>query len=126
MKKLLICLTLLCCSLLVFSACATGRDNEQDNYGGDPMEFERFSLSTSGTTAESYVYEGYRTESGVHLAYYTSTSWWDNTVSDYVQSRYVIRAIDGDDALHQTLCALLGDCRINEWAGFRGANPPDV
>ena len=126
MKKLLICLTLLCCSLLVFSACATGRDNEQDNYGGDPMEFERFSLSTSGTTAESYVYEGYRTESGVHLAYYTSTSWWDNTVSDYVESRYVIRAIDGDDALYQTLCALLGDCRINEWAGFRGANPPDV
>lgn len=126
MKKLLICLTLLCCSLLVFSACATGRDNEQDNYGGDPMEFERFSLSTSGTTAESYVYEGYRTESGVHLAYYTSTSWWDNTVSDYVESRHVIRAIDGDDALYQTLCALLGDCRINEWAGFRGANPPDV
>ena len=126
MKKLLICLTLLCCSLLVFSACATGRDNEQNNYGGDPMEFERFSLSTSGTTAESYVYEGYRTESGVHLAYYTSTSWWDNTVSDYVESRHVIRAIDGDDALYQTLCALLGDCRINEWAGFRGANPPDV
>ena len=126
MKKLLICLTLLCCSLLVFSACATGRDNDQDNYGGDPMEFERFSLSTSGTTAESHVYEGYRTESGVHLAYYTSTSWWDNTVSDYVESRYVIRAMDGDDALYQTLCALLGDCRINEWAGFRGANPPDV
>lgn len=126
MKKLLICLTLLCCSLLVFSACAAGRDNDHDNYGGDPMEFERFSLSTSGTTTESHVYEGYRTESGVHLAYYTSTSWWDNTVSDYVESRHVIRAIDGDDALYQTLCALLGDCRINEWAGFRGANPPDV
>ena len=90
------------------------------------MEFERFSLSTSGTTAESHVYEGYRTESGVHLAYFTSTSWWDNTVSDYVESRHVIRAIDGDDAFYQTLCALLGDCRINEWAGFRGANPPDV
>ena len=51
MKKLLICLTLLCCSLLVFSACSTKPGHDQDNYGGDPMEFERFSLSTSGTTA---------------------------------------------------------------------------
>ena len=56
-----------------------GTDNVTADYGGDPMEFESFSLSESGTTAETHVYEGYRTADGVHLEYYISQSMWDNS-----------------------------------------------
>lgn len=34
------------------------------------MEFQHFSLSESGMSAQSYVYESYKTETGVHLEHF--------------------------------------------------------
>ena len=90
------------------------------------MEFQRFSLSESGMSAQSYVYEGHKTETGVHLEHFIRSEYWDNTVSGNVEQRTVIRAIDGDDALYQKVCTLFGACRIDQWADFRGDNAPDV
>ena len=90
------------------------------------MEFQRFSLSESGMSAQSYVYEGYKTETGVHLEHFIRSECWDNTVSGNVEQRTVIRAIDGDDALYQEVCTLFGECRIDQWADFHGGNSPDV
>ena len=45
------------------------------------MEFQHCSLSESGMSAQSYVYEGYKTETGVHLEHFIRSEYWDNTVS---------------------------------------------
>ena len=81
MKKLLICLALLCIFPLIFSACFSKQNGGSDDpgdfadHGGEPMEFQRFSLSESGMSAQSYVYEGYKTETGVHLEHFIRSEY---------------------------------------------------
>ncbi len=123
MKKLF--LWGLCLGLLILSgsACAKkhpANDNDKAYYGGDPMDFKSFKLVQTDTTAQCRVYEGYKTENGVHLEYYISTNEWDAAISDYAECRDTVRKIDGDEQLFQKLCELFGNCRIGEWAGFRG------
>ena len=84
------------------------------------MDFKSFQLVQSDMTAQRRVYEGYKTESGVHLEYYISTDEWDDTISDYAECRDTIRKIDGDEKLFQKLCELFGNCRIEKWADFHG------
>ena len=94
MKKLLICLALLCIFPLIFSACFSKQNGGSDDpgdfadHGGAPMEFQHFSLSESGMSAQSYVYEGYKTETGVHLENFICSEYWDNTVSGNVSRHY--------------------------------------
>ena len=84
------------------------------------MDFKSFQLVQTDMTAQRRVYEGYKTESGVHLEYYISTDEWDDTISDYAECRDTIRKIDGDEKLFQKLCELFGNCRIEKWADFHG------
>jgi len=130
MKRLLICFALVSISLLVFSGCSsmikTDHNNGDDNNGGAPMEFKSFCCEESGMSAEDRVYEGYRTENGVHLAYYIRSSMWDNEERDYVEFRQTVREFDGDEALYQALCALFGQYGVAQWADFRDDNSPDV
>lgn len=84
------------------------------------MNFESFKLVQTNMTAQRRVYEGYKTENGVHLEYYISTNEWDDTISDYAECRDTIRKIDGDEKLFQKLCELFGNCRIEKWADFHG------
>ena len=84
------------------------------------MGFKSFKLVQTDMTAQRRVYEGYKTENGVHLEYYISTNEWDNTISDYEECRDTIRKIDGDEKLFQKLCELFGNCRIEKWADFHG------
>mgnify|MGYP004571283321 FL=1 len=84
------------------------------------MDFKSFKLVQTGMTAQHRVYEGYKTENGVHLEYYISTDEWDDTISGYAECRDTIRKIDGDEKLFQKLCELFGNCRIEEWADFHG------
>ena len=84
------------------------------------MDFKSFKLVQSDMTAQRRVYEGYKTENGVHLEYYISTDEWDDTISDYAECRDTIRKIDGDEKLFQKLCELFGNCRIEKWADFHG------
>ena len=84
MKKLVLwglCLGLL---LLFCSACAkkhNANGNGNAYYGGEPMDFKSFKLVQTDTTAQRRVYEGYKTESGVHLEYYISTEMWSAAMS---------------------------------------------
>ena len=84
------------------------------------MDFKSFKLVQTDMTAQRRVYEGYKTESGVHLEYYISTEMWDNETSEYAECRNVVRAIDADESVFQKLCALFGNYKVAEWAGFRG------
>ena len=84
------------------------------------MGFKSFKLVQTDMTAQRRVYEGYKTENGVHLEYYISTNEWDDTISDYAECRDTIRKIDGDEKLFQKLCELFGNCRIEKWADFHG------
>ena len=123
MKKLVLwglCLGLL---LLFCSACAkkhNANGNGNAYYGGEPMDFKSFKLVQTDMTAQRRVYEGYKTESGVHLEYYISTEMWDDKTSGNVECRDVVRAIDADESVFQKLCAVFGNYKIAEWAGFRG------
>lgn len=131
MKKLFIYFTLVCVLLLIIPACSPNGSpvltpGQDDNYGGDPMDFTSFTLSERGMAAQSSVYEGYKTENGVHLEYYLSSIYWDETAKKDIEEREVVRAVDGNDALYREVCALFGNCRIDEWNGFSGANPPDI
>lgn len=115
----------LCLGLLILfsSACAKKQHANDDGnayYGGDPMDFKSFQLVQTDMTAQRRVYEGYKTENGVHLEYYISTDEWDDTISDYAECRDTIRKIDGDEKLFQKLCELFGNCRIEKWADFHG------
>lgn len=84
------------------------------------MDFKSFSLVQTDMTAQRRVYEGYKTESGVHLEYYISTEMWDDKTSGNVECRNVVRAIDADESVFQKLCAVFGNYKIAEWEGFRG------
>ena len=84
------------------------------------MDFKSFKLVQTDMTAQRRVYEGYKTENGVHLEYYISTDEWDDTISDYAECRDTIRKIDGDEKLFQKLCEVFGNCRIEKWADFHG------
>ena len=123
MKKLLLwglCLGLL---ILFCSACAkkyNANDDGNAYYGGEPMDFKSFKLVQTDMTAQRRVYEGYKTENGVHLEYYISTEMWDDKTSENVECRDTIRKIDGDEKLFQKLCELFGNCRIEKWADFHG------
>lgn len=125
MKKLVLwglCLGLL---LLFCSTCAkkhNANGNGNAYYGGEPMDFKSFKLVQIDMTAQRRVYEGYKTESGVHLEYYISTEMWDDKTSGNVECRDVVRAIDADESVFQKLCAVFGSYKIAGWAGFRGNN----
>lgn len=84
------------------------------------MDFKSFKLVQTDMTALRRVYEGYKTENGVHLEYYISTEMWDDKTSENVECRDTIRKIDGDEKLFQKLCELFGNCRIEKWADFHG------
>ena len=56
------------------------------------MEFKSFKLTENNCSAQNAVYEGYKTEDGVHLEYYMSSNDWDNELSCFVESRDVIRS----------------------------------
>lgn len=84
------------------------------------MNFKSFQLVQTDMTAQRRVYEGYKTESGVHLEYYISTEMWDDKTSGNVECRNVVRAIDADESVFQKLCAVFGNCRIEKWADFHG------
>ena len=84
------------------------------------MDFKSFKLVQTDMTAQRRVYEGYKTENGVHLEYYISTEMWDDKTSENVECHDTIRKIDGDEKLFQKLCELFGNCRIGEWADFHG------
>lgn len=84
------------------------------------MDFKSFKLVQTDMTAQRRVYEGYKTENGVHLDYYISTEMWDDKSSENVECRDTIRKIDGDEKLFQKLCELFGNCRIEKWADFHG------
>ena len=84
------------------------------------MGFKSFKLVQTDMTAQRRVYEGYKTENGVHLEYYISTEMWDDKTSGNVECRDTIRKIDGDEKLFQKLCELFGNCRIEKWADFHG------
>ena len=84
------------------------------------MDFKSFKLVQTDMTAQRRVYEGYKTENGVHLEYYISTEMWDDKTSENVECRDTIRKIDGDKKLFQKLCELFGNCRIEKWADFHG------
>lgn len=84
------------------------------------MDFKSFKLVQTDMTALRRVYEGYKTENGVHLEYYISTEMWDDKTSENFECRDTIRKIDGDEKLFQKLCELFGNCRIEKWADFHG------
>ena len=124
MKKRLLCFMPVFIFLISVSACASKHNNysnnDNDYYGGDPMDFKSFKLVQTDMTAQRRVYEGYKTENGVHLEYYISTEMWDDKTSENVECRDTIRKIDGDERLFQKLCEVFGNCRIEKWADFHG------
>lgn len=90
------------------------------------MDFKSFKLEISDMSAQSRVYEGYRTENGVHLEYYIRSSRWDKTASGFIEEREIVRACNANEELYQKLRDLFDKCRIAEWAGFIGHEPADV
>ena len=69
------------------------------------MEFKSFKPTENNCSAQNAVYEGCKTEDGVHLEYYMSSNNWDNGLSCFVESRDVIRSVDGDENLYREVCA---------------------
>ena len=136
MRKMIIFILIAVCAAVLAACALIGKPGEDPDafidsihdigYGGDPLEFESFRLSESGMAAGAEVYEGWKTETGAHLEYYYQIYYWDGTKEEQVDRKNMIRAIDGDENFYRELCALLGNCRIDRWEGFAGANPPGI
>ena len=86
------------------------------------MEFKSFKLVQTNMSAQQYVYEGYKTENGVHLEYYISTENWDYKTLEHAEFRNIVRKFDGDEKIFGELCALFGNCKIIEWTDFHGCD----
>ena len=86
------------------------------------MEFKSFKLVQTNMSAQQYVYEGYKTEKGVHLEYYISTENWDYKTLEHAEFRNIVRKFDGDEKIFGELCALFGRCKIIEWTDFHGCD----
>lgn len=71
------------------------------------MDFSSFKLTECGTSAQTRVAEGRRTENGVHVEYYISTRIWDNGSRGYHEFRRIVRAFDGDDILYRSCAGCL-------------------
>ena len=112
--------------ILLFFACSSKHtsynNNDIEYYGGNPMEFKSFKLVQTNMSAQQYVYEGYKTENGVHLEYYISTENWDYKTLEHAEFRNIVRKFDGDEKIFGELCALFGRCKIIEWTDFHGCN----
>ena len=112
--------------ILLFFACSSKHtsynNNDIEYYGGNPMEFKSFKLVQTNMSAQQYVYEGYKTENGVHLEYYISTENWDYKTLEHAEFRNIVRKFDGDEKIFGKLCALFGRCKIIEWTDFHGCD----
>ncbi len=86
------------------------------------MYFESFRLEQNDMSARRHVYEGHKTDNGVHLEYYIVTGEWDHIKQENVECRNIVRAIDGDEELFRELCDLFDNCKISGWADFHGRN----
>ena len=53
MKKRFISFALVCILLLIFPACSSKQNND---YGGDPMEFKSFKLTENNCSVQNAVY----------------------------------------------------------------------
>ena len=131
MRKMVFLILIAVCAAVLAACSAIKKPGGIDNihnigYGGEPLEFESFRLSESGMAAGAEVYEGWRTDTGAHLEYYYQTGYWDDAKGEEVDRKNMIHAIDGDEAFYRELCELLGNCRIDKWEGFSGANPPGI
>ena len=75
------------------------------------MDFSSFKLTECGTSAQTRVAEGRRTENGVHVEYYISTRIWDNGSRGYHEFRRIVRAFDGLSS------GKLTDVKLKEFVG---------
>lgn len=91
-------------------------------YGGIAMNFKSFKLEQNDMSARRYVYEGHKTDNGVHLEHYIRTEEWDDKKLENVECRSIVRAIDGDIKLFHRLCDLFDNCGVGRWADFHGRN----
>lgn len=102
------------------------KGTEQIGYGGDPVEFEHFTLTETGTAIQSYVLEAWKTQDGAQLDYYVSFPDLKAETDNREEIRRMIRSVKGDEAFYRELCAVIGNCRIRKWDGFKGDNPPGI
>ena len=119
MKKMKYVLVALICIVLIMTVSSCKKKVE---YGGDPIEFSHFILSSQGMSAESTVYEGTKTEDGAILEYYIETSVWDSEKNESIELKIMINKVSGGKEFYDELSALLGNCRIDTWDGFKGTN----
>ncbi len=98
---------------------------EKIGYGGEPEPFLHFVLSLGDTGAEREVFEASKTEEGALLEHYYSYRFWDAEKNESVERRRMVRSLS-DSWLYESLCGLLGDCRVRMWDGCTGGNSDEI
>ena len=91
----------------------------------NPVEFESFCIRIVYMRCQE-VFAGQKTENGVYLEHYTSNSLYNEETMEFEKNKIMIKAIDGGQELYDELCKLFGECKIEKWDGFSGANPRGV
>lgn len=91
-----------------------------------PIEFENFRLEIDNFSPINEVYVGQKTDTGLHLEHLNVWNDWNDSIGDYVETIDKKESVDGDQQLYARVCSLFGECKIRQWNGFDGENPPDV
>lgn len=90
---------------------------------GEPKEeitsFEQMTITISGTSAETEVYEILKTDEGARISYYRGPWMYDD---DMDREECLQKRVDGGQELVDTLLYIFTECRILKWDGFHGTN----
>ncbi len=93
---------------------------------GDAVMFESFYWKETNSSAIYYLYEGRRTENGVHLEYSEASDHWNEDYTKLVPDKKPEIVIEGDTALYERICKIMEEASVSKWSGFQGANPPGI
>lgn len=129
MKRRIIFLITAICLLALLTACGLrpgkpdGPEPQTTTGGGnggseETMDFQSIKISESGMMAFSTVYLAEKTDDGVHLEYYLGRYG-----SGDEEEKTMIRQIDGNQELYQTVAQLAGQYGLRKWDGFSGSDP---
>jgi|GEM_PF-1778897 len=83
-------------------------------------QFQRLTLSLTGSMANIREYEVQRTDDGAVLSLYDG--WWDREDPNDRET-YLARRISGGEDLYQAVLDLLNECGVSGWDGFSESDP---
>lgn len=84
----------------------------------EPIAIESFSLKIIAGRGDCELYTGEKTATGIRIE--------KSNVDKRTDKKKLVKTVNGDKHLYEKLCQIFSSCRVDQWDGFVGGNPPGV